>query len=249
MTDYGLSGKTAVIAGGSGLIGAGISEVLAENGCDLVLGYQRDQNRAESLVQNLRAAYGVQAQSVRTDVAEEGGAERLFDCADKLGGADILVCALGHFQSRELKFVDMNLQWFESFYRDNLDAVFYLYRAFARHVRGRKTEGNVVTVVEIPPVNPGENGRVAYGMVKESILALTKTFAAEAYSYGIRVNAVLPGFVEGTRQYDKETMENRSLAGRYASPREIGNACAFLCSDASAFSIGTVLDVSGGRKF
>ena len=89
--DLGLKNKTVIVTGGSKGIGAGISEVFAQEGANLIINYHSNKEEAETLSSMLIEKYGVQVKLIKGDVGSEEDVSKIFDCADELGGADVLV--------------------------------------------------------------------------------------------------------------------------------------------------------------
>jgi NAD(P)-dependent dehydrogenase (short-subunit alcohol dehydrogenase family) len=251
--DLQLSGKTVLITGGSKGIGRATAEVLAEEGCNLIL-VARDATLLEEAAAGIRAKRQVNVRTIAADLSSDAAVHRV---ALEAGELDILVNNAGAIPPGDVLSID-DTRW-----RQAWDLKVFGYISFCRIVyaamKARKA-GVIVNVIgaagEKFPTN-----YIAGAAGNASLMAFTRALGKGAPADGLRVVAVNPGPVETDRLVmlrRAEAQEKfgdpdkwRDLTsgmpfGRAATPREIGNAVAFLASPASGYTTGTVLTIDGG---
>jgi 3-oxoacyl-[acyl-carrier protein] reductase len=239
LTDFcSLSGKTALITGGSRGIGRAIALELARAGAGVVVGYRSGAEEAEAVA---KEAGG---RAVEADVSDPEQAKRLVEEAGEL---DILVNNAG--LTRDGLLARMPDDDWRDVIETNLSSVFYTCRAVTRGMM-KKRAGSIVNVSSIVGLH-GNWGQTNYGASKAGIIGFTKALARELGNRGVRANVVAPGYVD-TRltQVIADEMKQLMLAntplGRFGTPEDIAGAVRFLCSDEAAFITGEVLLVDGG---
>jgi NAD(P)-dependent dehydrogenase (short-subunit alcohol dehydrogenase family) len=246
MTDS-LAGKTALVTGGNSGIGRAAALALAGRGAHVVLS-GRDASRGAEAVAAIRAAGGT-ADFVKADLGDEASVRSLARQAAELGGGhvDILVNNAGVFPfgaTHEMTGGD-----FDMVFGVNVKAPYFLVAELAPTMaaRGHGAIVNVTTMV----AEFGKAGMSLYGSSKAALVLLTKAWAAEYGSAGVRVNAVSPGptRTEGTADMGEalDELAASAPAGRPASPEEIAAAIVYLVSDEASFVHGALLPVDGGR--
>lgn len=249
--DLGLQGKTAIITGGSKGIGSGISEVLAEEGCNVVINYRSDRESAEAFAARVSAENKVQALVVYADVSKEKDAEVLFRTAVKeFGKIDILINnaasgytpnAFQNISSEEWKIAEEGLS----------HPTFYMSQLFLKHCLEQEKGGHIVNLLSKSAILSSSVNNLAYVANKGALTALTRGMAKEFIPYGIYVNGIVPGYVKTERGHvdgDERTERVRKLlpTKEFALPRDMGNVAAILCSPLFKQMIGTVVDCTGG---
>jgi 3-oxoacyl-[acyl-carrier protein] reductase len=233
-----LTGKTAVVTGGSRGIGKAIALELGRAGASVVVGYRSGAEEAEAV------AAEIQGRAVQADVADPEQAKSLVEEA---GEVDVLVNNAG--LTRDGLVARMPDDDWRAVLETNLSGTFYTCRAAARGMM-RRRGGAIVNITSIVGLR-GNPGQANYSASKAGIIGLTKALARELGSRGVRANAVAPGYVT-TRLTDVISEEMRELMlantplGRLGSPEEIAGAVRFLCSDEASFITGEVLLVDGG---
>lgn len=231
------------------MIGAGICRILAQEGCNVAVVCRSNETAAHKVCVAVANA-GVRGIVARGDVATEDGADSVFLAAlDAFGKVDILVNGAAVFYEPDVMLADMNLTEFDKLFKNNVDSMFLMSRLMVRHLMERNASGSIITLADEPVVMPGSAAQVAYATAKAAQLGMTKLLASEVHKHGIRVNALLPGFVEGRVAHTMEMLAARSMVGACITPQDVGNACAYLCSEKSRFSVGAIMDLTGGRKF
>ena len=249
MSMFDLTGKVAIVTGGSRGIGLGIAEALASAGATIVVAARNPDQSAEAVAQ-LRNS-GVTAASVPTNVADPDAAQAMVDEAVlQFGRLDILVNNAGiNIRKRPEEYtVD---EWREVL-SVNLDGPFFCSRA-AYPAMKAGGGGKIINIASLMSIFANAKAS-AYGAAKGGLVQLTKALAVAWADDGIQVNAILPGWIDtdltqGARQQIpglEETVRMRTPEGRWGTPRDLGGAAVFFASPASDFVTGTTLLVDGG---
>jgi NAD(P)-dependent dehydrogenase (short-subunit alcohol dehydrogenase family) len=251
---YGLEGRKAIVTGAAHGIGRAIAMRLVFEGCHVGI-FDQDaataRTTAAAIARNDRIVRVV-AGSVasKTDV-EEGVAVLTAE----LGTIDILINNAGILRSGKL--LEMTETDWSDIFRVNVDGVFHVTRAFVPGMVARRS-GVVVNLTSWM----GKSGVAHYGAYcasKFAIVALTQALATEVGEHGVRVNAVAPGLIVGTKMRDEAEIDRRAKGldiaesrvtliplRRAGVPDDVANAVAFLCSDQAAYINGETVGVTGG---
>ena len=243
-----LRGKRALVTGGSRGIGAATVRLLARAGADVVVGYHKRSQDAETVVENARST-GVRAVAVAADVATKDGADYLVKTViDELGALDLFVANAGIWPVDDIPFIRMTDEHWRRTITANLDSAFFTTRAAARAM----SDGGSIVLLSSTAGQRGEAWHADYAATKGAIISLTKSLAVELASRDINVNCVAPGWV------DTEMVENAIAAtgihriapgiplGRIASPEDIAGPIVFLCSPLARHITGEILNINGG---
>lgn len=242
-----LSGKTAVVTGGSRGIGRAIALRLAEQGADVCISYKGNAAAAAEAVAEM-TALGRTAFAVQGDVAQMDAAKALVGAAiEQLGRIDILVNNAGI--TRDDLIMRMKPEDWNDVIDTNLSGTFWTIKAATRPMMKARS-GRIINITSVSG-QAGQMGQANYSSAKAGLIGLTKATARELASRGITCNAVAPGFVvtELTRDLDPKLLEGIKDAtplARFGTPQEIAHAVAFLASDEAAYITGQVLAVDGG---
>lgn len=253
MIETGLAGKVVIVTGAAAGIGRATALRFAREGCRLALWDVKDP---ATLATEIEAAGGeALAQTADVTSAESVGAA-VRAVVDRWGAPRVLVNNAGILRDGQLvKYKDGNLigtmtdEQFDSVISVNLKGVFNCTRAVAPEmIRGGG--GAILNASSVVGLY-GNFGQTNYIATKAGVIGMTKVWARELGRYGIRVNAVAPGFIatEMVRQMpDKilDGMKSHTPLGRLGDPEDIANAYLWLASDAASFVTGTVLSVDGG---
>ena len=244
-----LSGKTALVTGASRGIGRAAALALARGGAQVLVHYGRSAAEAEAVVQQIRTAGG-RAEMVSADMAAPDGPHRLAAEVRRIIGnrLDILVANAGIANDATIE--DMTVAHFDALFAVNVRAPFFLVQQLLP-VLGK---GSSVVLLSSLAAHASVGTLSAYAATKGAIDTLVKHFASALGERGIRVNAIAPGVVETDMSSFARTDAGRDFTlslqtlKRVAQPDDIGDAIAFLASDAARWITGDTLRVDGGSK-
>jgi glucose 1-dehydrogenase len=252
-----LLGQQALVTGASSGIGRAIALSLAEAGADVALNYVTDEDKAQSLAEDIRAR-GVRALALRADVAEEAQVQAMFrTMLGELGTIDILVNNAGLQQ--DAPFDEMTLAQWNRVLGVNLTGQFLCAREAVREFRRRGVRreiscaaGKILCISSVHEVIPWA-GHVNYAASKGGVMLMMKSIAQEVAPYRIRVNSICPGAIRtpinmqawGTPEAYAELIKLIPYK-RIGEAEEIGRAAVWLCSDYADYVHGVSLFVDGG---
>ncbi len=242
-----LSGRVAIVTGGSRGIGRAIAERLAGSGAAVVVNYRGNAAAAEATVSTITAAGGT-AITIQGDVSQPEDVEHLVKITlERFGRIDILVNNAGI--TRDTLLLRMKESDFDEVIATNLRGVFLCTRAVLRPMTKQRF-GRIINITSVVGLT-GNAGQANYAAAKAGILGFTKSTAREMASRGITVNAVAPGFIETemTEALNEETRKAILATiplGRFGQPAEVAGLVCFLASDAGAYISGQTLTIDGG---
>ncbi len=264
-----LSGRVALVTGGSRGLGRADALTLARAGADVVIAdilVESDDSAAEEygpLAQAAASGGLVKTEATAREIEELGRRSLALKCdvtdvaqveatvartVEELGSVDILVNNAGtldHVGQLENQLPEL---W-ERDLRVNLTGAFNCSRAVWPHMKERGW-GRIVNMASVAGTLGGF-GQASYATTKAGLLGLTRSLALEGARHGITVNAIVPGII-GTEAFHfgnpemNERMIKRTALRRPGEPQDIANAIAFLCSDLAGYVTGVGLNVSGG---
>jgi 3-oxoacyl-[acyl-carrier protein] reductase len=242
-----LTGKAALITGGSRGIGKAIALRLARQGADVGFSYKGNADAAKATAGEIEAI-GTKALPVQGDVRDPESAEAVVKAAlEAFGKVDILVNNAG--VTRDDLIMRMTAEAWREVLETNLFGAFWMTKAVTRPMLKARA-GRIVNITSVSG-QAGQMGQANYSSAKAGLIGLTKATARELASRGITVNAVAPGFVLTELTQDlpdnlKAEITSRTPLGRFGTTEEVADAVAFLASDEAGYITGQVLAVDGG---
>jgi 3-oxoacyl-[acyl-carrier protein] reductase len=244
-----LSGRVALITGGSRGIGRATAIRLAQAGVNLLINYLRDEAGAAETARAVQEA-GTRAVCVRGDVTSVEDAKRVVKRAlEEFGGLDLVICNAGVWEGAPVESLE-EASWDRTL-EINLRGTWTICRAAIPFLKERR--GGRIIVVSSTAGQRGEANYSNYAASKGGQIAFVKSLAVELASYGVTVNAVAPGWVETEMTAAHLADAGRRLEaekaiplGRVAQPDDIALPILFLCSDWARHMTGAVLSVNGG---
>jgi 3-oxoacyl-[acyl-carrier protein] reductase len=231
----GLSGKVALVTGGSQGIGAAIALELAAGGATIAVNYYPGNEGAASSVVAQIESGGGHAAAFPGDVSDSASCTALVEAVvETLGSLDVLVNNAGI--TRDGLMVRMSDEDWGAVISTNLSGVFYMTRA-ASKVMMKARSGSIVNIASVVGMM-GNAGQANYSAAKAGVIGLTKTTARELSSRGVRCPEAV-----------REALAGQIALGRLGSPADVATAVAFLASDEASYVTGQVLAIDGGMTF
>jgi 3-oxoacyl-[acyl-carrier protein] reductase len=249
ITDTALTGKVALVTGGSRGIGRAIAVALGRRGAKVIINYAARADAASEAAAAVEAAGG-QAAIAAFDVADSAAVSEAIKAIGKdHGGLDVLVNNAGvAINGLVMRFSDE--QWHKSL-AVNLGGAFHCIRAAASLLLRAKASGRIINITSVIG-EMGNGGQTAYAASKAGLIGLTMSTARELASRGITCNAISPGFIETdmTAEHLPEAQRGKLLEqiplGKIGRPEDVADAAAFLAGPEASYITGQVLRVNGG---
>ncbi|WP_409564892.1 SDR family NAD(P)-dependent oxidoreductase [Microvirga sp.] len=243
-----LNGRTALVTGASSGLGRHFAQVLARAGAKVIVAARRTQS-LESLCGEITAADG-QASALQLDVTDSASVSRLFSDIGLMGGFDILINNAGVTTTRSV--LDLSEQEWDQVVDTNLKGNFLVAQGAARLMKTQGRGGTIINIASILGLRVA--GYVApYTASKAGVVQLTKAMALELARYGIRVNALCPGYIETNLNQEffasevGQALVKRIPQRRLGRPEDLDGPLLLLCSDAGSYITGASLAVDGGH--
>jgi 3-oxoacyl-[acyl-carrier protein] reductase len=245
---FDLTGKTALVTGGSRGLGRAIALALAEQGADVAINYRGNEAAADEVTQRI-IALGRRSLAVQGDTsAGRESCEGIVKAAlDGLGSVDILVNNAGI--TRDNLLMRMDGEEWDAVISTNLSGPFWMTRAIARPMMKARS-GRIINMSSAAG-RMGNPGQANYAAAKAGLIGLTKTTARELASRGITCNAIAPGLIETDLTADlpeaaTDALKSMTPLGYIGSVEDVAAAAVYFASDEARYVTGQVLGVDGG---
>jgi NAD(P)-dependent dehydrogenase (short-subunit alcohol dehydrogenase family) len=248
---FDLTGKTALVTGGSRGLGLQLAHALGEAGARIML-CSRKASDLEEAAADLQAA-GIDARWIAADCANEADIHRLADeTLERMGAVDILVNNAGATWGAPAE--DHPVQAWDKVMNLNVRGYFILSQHIAKHCMIARQSGSIINVASIAGLggNPKGMNTIAYNTSKGAVINFTRALAAEWGRYHIRVNAICPGFfpskmtVGTLKAMGEEALAAHAPLGRLGDDEDLKGLCVLYASDAGKHITGQWLAVDGG---
>jgi NAD(P)-dependent dehydrogenase (short-subunit alcohol dehydrogenase family) len=249
LDQFSLKGKCGLVTGAGSGIGKAMAMGLAEAGAKVALAGRNMEKLAKAEAE-IRAS-GLDVTHFQVDMAEANSISRLTESVlREFGRIDFLFNNAGMIHRAPLE--EFPIKEWEEMIKVNLTGPFLLSQAVARHMIEKKIKGSIINTSSLIAVLGGVTVP-AYAATKGGLTQLTKSMCNDLAKYGIRVNAIGPGWVKtemtGALQNNSERFQaisDRIPLGRWADPEDLAGLAVFLASEASAYITGQVIFIDGG---
>jgi len=236
------------VTGASSGIGRATAIAFSEQGSFVGVHYFRTEDGAKKALRQVRK--NSDGLLVRADVRDEAQVNRMVvEFAEAAGGIDVLVNNAGTMIERQT-FENATVEYHDDVYATNVRSVFMVTRAAIPYLK--KSKGNIINIGSLAGHNGGGGGSGMYSGAKAAVALETISMAKEFGKHGVRVNSVMPGFIE-TRFHETfstpdryERVAKKTPLGRNGKAEDVANAILFLASNAASFITGEYIAVNGG---
>lgn len=240
---FDLTGKTALVTGATGGIGAEIAKALAAQGARVIATGRREE-ALDALVAEIGAA---QCDKIVADLAEADAPDLMIKAAEAIAPLDILVCNAGI--TRDQLAMRMKDEDWQTVLDVNLTSSFRLIRSSLRGMMKRR-QGRIIAISSIVGATGGP-GQANYAASKAGLIGMCKAIAQEVAARNITVNAIAPGFIETAmtdilNEKQKTSILDRVPSGRMGTPDEIAAMTVYLASKEAGYVTGQTLHINGG---
>jgi 3-oxoacyl-[acyl-carrier protein] reductase len=242
-----LKAKTAMISGATRGIGRAIAMGLARSGANVSFNYLKSTKEAQELTLQMEDL-GVKAKGFKADIRDFAAVRAwVEETLDSFGQIDIVVNNAGIIRDKALGLMELN-DW-QDVLNTNLGGTFNLSKAAVIALLKQRS-GVIINITSVSGLI-GVARQSNYAASKAGIIGFTKALAREVAAYGVRVNAVAPGFIEtdmvsGLKPELTAQLDKRIPLGRFGKPKEVADAVKFLASDAGGYITGQTIVIDGG---
>jgi NAD(P)-dependent dehydrogenase (short-subunit alcohol dehydrogenase family) len=250
---FNLAGKVALVTGGNRGIGLGMAEAMAQAGADIVI-WGSNPEFNQSAEAKLKET-GVRVLAQRVNVAEEAQVvDAMAEAAAKMGRVDAVFANAG-IGGGARSFAEFDTATYRRVLSVNLDGVFFTFREACKHMVERAKAGDpggsVVGIASLAAIE-GAARNQAYAATKGAVISMMKSVAVEHARYGVRANAILPGWIATDMTagaQDNQTFTDKVISRvpfrRWGEPADFGGIAVYLASDASAYHSGDSFVIDG----
>jgi len=250
--DLCLKGKTVLVTGGGAGLGAGICEVFAQEGANIVVNYIVNESEVLQFVNTLGERFGGKHMAAYADVTKAEDIDAMISAVvEKYGHLDVVVNNAGIWPTTLIENMS-DAEW-RKVIDVNLTGPFVLSKRACVYYKEAGIRGRIVNIVSKSGFTVNTEGHAHYVSAKGGLVLLTKALAREFSQYGIIVNGVTPGMVRTPLNEDKlsnpeilASYVERIPSGRVSTAQEVGYTVAFLASNKADFINGACVDVTGG---
>jgi len=241
---FDLTGKTALVTGATGGIGAEIARALHAQGANVVLSGTR-----EAVLQELAASLGERAFVAAANLSDAAAVDGLVERAEAAAGESLDVLVANAGITKDGLLLRMKDEDWEQVIKINLESYFRLARAACKGMM-RRRYGRIIGITSVVGVT-GNPGQTNYAASKAGMIGFSKALGQEVASRGITVNCVAPGFIESPmtesfNEQQKSQILSTIPSGRLGAGQEVAAACVYLASAEAAYVTGQTLHVNGG---
>jgi hypothetical protein len=247
---FDLTGKVALVTGGNSGIGLGSAEGLIKQGADVCIwGTNPDKNAAAEAHLN---SLGGKAKAYKCDVSNEQEVVDTFaKTLDDFGHVDTCFANAG-VGGRGVAFDEMTLEEWNRIFSVNMEGVMYTFREAIKHMKERGQGGSLI-VTSSGTARFGAAGAEAYSATKAGVIALIQSLATGQARYGIRANAIIPGWIETPmteKAFETEAFKTKVIkripARRWGQPSDFAGMAVYFASDESSYHTGDTISIDGG---
>ena len=244
-----LTGKVALVTASTGGIGFAIARGLAESGAEVIVNGRSVDSVNKGIQALQQVVPGVQVRAAIADLSSQEGVDELLRVASHV---DILVNNVGGIIARKW-LGEIDPQFWRTVIDVNMTTMLNVTQSALPWLKEATDGASIVNLASLAGRSGGHSGSLVYSMTKGAVLTWTRSLAAELGEFGIRVNAVAPGLILGTRFHNQHTTQasaDRTIEdiplGRAGTPEDIARAICFLASEYDGFISGATLDINGG---
>lgn len=247
-----LAGKKVFITGAEQGIGRAAAEMLIQAGCDIYFHYHSDESGPKELVALANSLGQKAAYSYANLISLEEAANCVTAGAEFLGGIDILINNVGGIVGRKW-LGEIEHQFWQTVIDVNLTTMLNVTQSALPFLKTAQHGASIINLASLAGRAGGHSGSLVYSATKGAVLTWSRSLAAELGEHGIRVNAVAPGLILGTRFHNRHTTKESAEEtikgiplGRAGTPEDVARVITFLAAEYDGFVTGTTIDVNGG---